>query len=32
MIRLDGLGIGGVLLASALHSGALAPSVLRGYA
>jgi len=29
--RLDGLGIGGVLLASALHSGALEPAVLRGY-
>jgi len=31
LIRLDGLGIGGVLLASALHSGALDPSVLQGY-
>jgi len=29
--RLDGLGVGGVLLASALHSGALEPSVLREY-
>ncbi len=30
--RLDGMGVGGVLLASALHSGALHPSVLRGFA
>ena len=29
--RLDGLGVGGVLLASALHSGALRRSDLRGY-
>jgi phosphoribosylformimino-5-aminoimidazole carboxamide ribotide isomerase len=30
--RLDELGVGGVLLASALHSGALDPSVLLGHA
>jgi phosphoribosylformimino-5-aminoimidazole carboxamide ribotide isomerase len=30
--RLDGLGVGGVLLASALHSGALDPSALLGHA
>jgi len=29
--RLDALGVGGVLLASALHTGALAPSDLRSY-
>jgi len=29
--RLDGLGVNGVLLASALHSGALGRSVLRSY-
>ncbi len=31
LTRLDGLGIGGVMLASALHSGALHPSVLRSF-
>ena len=32
LIRLESLGVGGVLLASALHSGALDPSILRRYA